>query len=112
MNTISTRLTAIVELINAAEKAGIDATELVKKALTDIVENASGVLITRGNYESHYLPAMNQQEIDTAKIRGKLDAIKMYKERTKLSLMDSKLSVEQQFDKLGYTFAGYNAVRY
>jgi ribosomal protein L7/L12 len=49
-------------------------------------------------------PLMTDGEIDTGKNQGKIDAIRIYKNRTGLSLLDSKISVEGFFNINGFTF--------
>lgn len=99
---IGVRLTALVDLINAGQRAGVETGDIVKKALQNILDNR--IAITSGNSETKYCPAMLNSEVDAARYTGKLDAIKMYKDRTRLSLMDSKKAVEAHMDQLGYSF--------
>ncbi len=50
---------------------------------------------------------LSPEEIYDGQNRGKLTAIKMYKERTKESLMDSKRAVEKYFADNGLVFYRY-----
>lgn len=49
-------------------------------------------------------PEMTKIEISYGLNDGKLAAVREYKNRTQLSLMDAKRAVEYQFDRMGYKF--------
>lgn len=50
---------------------------------------------------------LNFAEIDAGQKMGKLEAVKMYKNRTGVTLMQAKKSVEEYFGKLGLEFRVY-----
>lgn len=51
---------------------------------------------------------LSQAEINVGQQTGKLDAVKMYKERTKESLMDSKRTVEKFFEDNNLKFKSFS----
>lgn len=53
------------------------------------------------------VPSLTHEEVNIGREKGKLDCIKVYKNRTGLSLMDSKHAVEQWFSHYDIPFFRY-----
>jgi hypothetical protein len=96
-----------IVLINAAAVLNLDINQQIKSH----VINALGVLgsenFTIYNHNGTYrmlVPMMTVQEFEAARYKGKIESIRLYKHRTLLSLMDSKMAVEQIMQAKGYNF--------
>lgn len=74
-----------------------------KELLTHFRANVSGLADLLGSQDA----ALTLAEIDAGKNVGKLEAVKMYKNRTGSTLMQAKKSVEEYFEKLGLVFKFY-----
>jgi ribosomal protein L7/L12 len=91
-----------VRLIEAAQACGIDVIETVERRLIEAIQAGNVTIETSQGFAT--VPAMISQEVDVAVRIGKLDAVKMYKNRTGLSLMESKQAVEKFIYSNGYKF--------
>lgn len=102
MYTLRTLTTLIETAVDSKETSGSGTEEY--RALHAIIQTAMKSLLPfpTGTGE------LTQEEISAAKYTGKLDAVKMYKERTKESLMDSKRAVENYFLNNNLKFKGYS----
>jgi hypothetical protein len=78
---------------------GIDGVELVKPVL----ENLFNTFVIRGKS----VPLPDDYEINLARFDGKVEAVKVYKARTGLSLIESVEAIKTRMDQLGYKFKGY-----
>lgn len=101
----------LVRCLSFARKAvilNVDVKEHVVRVLKDYVDANTAPPSDQFKLGSGMLvPCMTLPEIETARFTGKLDAIKAYKNRTGLYLIDSKHSVEQQIEAMGYHFHSY-----
>lgn len=86
-------------LLEAAAMFGIDVTEQVKAKIDHDMQIAPNgtIRIDRANGTLDFIPSLVQREVDAGVYDSKLDAIKMYKNRTGKSLLDSKFAVETHF---------------
>lgn len=113
MNALIAVLYAVISLLEMAVAFGctdkdgkiLDAAyDTLREAVKIHDENKKKWFITSRDVRC---PFMNESEIYDARYLGKINAVRDYKTRTGLSLMDSKVSVEEQMDLLGYDFYRY-----
>lgn len=97
-------LVSLAGVVRAANKAGINVSDLVHVKMKEYVDRLHVAATTFRTSRGIDTPVMTVREIETARYTGKLDSIKQYKDRTGCSLMDSKMSVEEQMARFGYEF--------
>jgi ribosomal protein L7/L12 len=92
-------------LLKEADNTGIDiSTIVIKNLIKECTLGEEFPVWDNHQYKHNYFPVLTVLEVETGKNEGKLPAIKNYRDRTKLSLMDSKRAVECYFDVMGYKF--------
>ena len=100
-----TLLEGYVGLLKAGSKTDVD---VVQPVIDSIIKHVSmGKDFTYYDAyknQNKIVPVLNMFEISTGINEGKIKAIKAYKDRTFLSLMDSKHAVEKYFSLMGYKF--------
>lgn len=84
----------------------------VEKLRNAYPENESKLIILADNilkeiseFYSKNRVALTQDEINIGITTGKLNCVRAHKERTGLTLMESKRICEETFEKLGFKFA-------
>jgi len=85
--------------LNSDEKQMVQL--LIKNSYLQI--NPVGNIVLHGSYDTITFD-LTPDEVNIGQTRGKLDAVKVYKNRTGKSLMDSKKAVEDHFSKHGIQF--------
>ena len=77
-----------------------------KRMLTLLMKNGYLKCDSYGNIvrNHHPISELSHEEIIAGQTQGKLDAVKLHRERTHKSLMDCKKTVEDEFSRLGYIF--------
>lgn len=105
MNAIqlAAKLSLLARFLRMGDSLGINLIPEVTNIMVNIAP-AGMVKVTRHTGEVACFPKMSDFEIGIGLDRGKLDAIKEYKTRTGLSLIDAKRSVEQYFEQKGLQF--------
>lgn len=96
---LADKLAQISSFLRLMNDLGIDGVELVKPVL----ENLFNTFVIRGKS----VPLPDDYEINLAIFDGKIEAVKAYKARTGLSVIESKEAVEMRMNQLGYKFKGY-----
>jgi hypothetical protein len=96
---LADKLAQISSFLRFMNDLGIDGVELVKPVL----ENLFNTFVIRGKS----VPLPDDYEINLARFDGKVEAVKVYKARTGLSLIESVEAIKTRMDQLGYKFKGY-----
>ena len=99
LNELFTRFVGVSLLV-------VELPEGEKRMLTLLIKNgylkfdSAGYIVRNYNTSSD----LTAEEIYAGQTKGKLEAVKMHRERTAISLMHSKNTVEKEFERLGYIF--------
>jgi ribosomal protein L7/L12 len=93
-------------LLIEANKVGINITETV---VNNLIKQINLRTDTFSYYDEYYkctkeFPVPTDYEMIIGKTKGKIPIIKEYRDRTHLSLMEAKQSIENYFKLYGYSF--------
>lgn len=102
--TLLVLLTDCVALLQKANELGLELSEQVQAVLRDKIGEAKPGETFYVSNLLKWLPVPNTVEIHAGKWTGKIEAVKQYKNRTGLSLMDSKRAIEEFFEMKGLPF--------
>lgn len=102
---LAAKLSLLARFLRLGHNLGIDVIPQVSKTFNSFAEQATtGTITFTYNSKTYTCPNLIAKEIEIGQQKGKLDAVKEYKARTGLSLLEAKWTVEQYFDKYGYVF--------